>query len=217
MRYAIITALLMLLLIPQAHAQELESIVAGLGVLAGEEPDYDFEEPVTLPGIVADLVAMTAPPPEPDPEATETDTEPQEIPEQFTPTSLVGTYYNAYHDGDVWRYDTLTFSDPDGECENPHVSECGDLEATGQYSYTSRWEIWEEPEGSVIAWDIPALGKQWLAICERTETTYKMLWKISKGDLVVALREFQCNQQEYFFFSETDAAAFADSGGEVLP
>jgi hypothetical protein len=130
-----------------------------------------------------------------------------EIPQQFTPETLSGNYYNAYQDGEQWRYDTLTFSDPDGECESEYAAECGNLSVNGKYIYDTRWELWEEPEGNVISWEIPALGKQWLAICHRAEDHHQMLWKISKGDLIVALREFQCSE-EYFFFSVSNAEAF---------
>jgi len=39
-----------------------------------------------------------------------------------------------------------------------------------------------------------------------------MLWKISKGDLIVALREFQCSE-EYFFHNIANAEAFAERQG----
>lgn len=207
---------LLILLSSLSYAATLPEVITDLRVLAGEPVETDH--PVTLAGVIRALRELTEPPaeevPEPpaeEPEPEDTPEEPAEpepvIPEQFTPETLSGTYYDAYNDGTSWRYDVLTFSEPAESCENENAVSCGDLSVTGLYTYETVWELWAEPEGNVISWDIPGLGRQFLAVCKRQPTHLRMLWKISRGDLIVALREFQCSE-EYFFFAETDAKAF---------
>ncbi len=137
-----------------------------------------------------------------------------EIPEQFDPETIAGTYYNTYHDGEDWRIDTLIFSKSDGECTSPHITSCGNMTAEGQYAYESRWELWDENEGMILSWDIPAFGKQWIGITTRTDSHFEICWKISKGDLIVALRDFSCAYTERFFFDIADAEAFVSANNQ---
>jgi len=193
-------------IISAVYAGDLPDVARILKIMTGMEVD-EIPEKADLSEASAILRSMTGW----KPETPETPSEPFVIPEQFTPETLKGVYFDVYHDGAVWRYDELIFSESDNSennpCENPNAVSCGNLTVIGLYDYETRWELWTEPEGNIISWTIPGFGIQWLAICKRNADHFQMVWKGSKGDAVVALREGLCSG-EFFFFSFADALNF---------